>query len=300
MDRIQIALATDMRFLRPTLVAMMSAIAHASRPADVHVLGDSLTQDARALIETGCRAFPGTKLIQRDVSEHLADAPEAGQWPRSVLGILLLPGLVQGRALFLDSDTITCGDVAPLFDLDMAGNPIAAVRDVSILNDIRKGVAERQEYFESVSKLMEPFALRDNFNTGVVVMDCERIREGGWLRDGMIGRDEVAAFGNDDQNILNAVFKGRATFIGPEWNCFWGEAGRARRIMRETLPDGGGIVGRPRTRIIHFKGDMKPWNIGAAPHARLSTWLRFGPAALSYRVRARSLLRPLERLHGGF
>ena len=46
---------------------------------------------------------------------------------------------------------------------------------------------------------MHPHPVHGNFNTGVVLMDCERLREGEWLRDGMIGRDKIANFGNDDR-----------------------------------------------------------------------------------------------------
>ena len=300
MDRIQLALVTDMPFLRPTLVAMMSAIANASRPVDVHLLGDMLTEDAREILDAGCRAFPGTRLVHHDITDLLEDSPAVGQWPRSAIGPLLIPGFVDGRALNLDSDTITHADVAPLFDLDMMGHSIAAVRDFSILNDIRKGVVKEKEYFETVSRAMDPFSLHDNFNCGVMLMDCEKIRKSGGYRDGMIGRDMVATCRVDDQTTLNSLFKGSVVFLGPEWNCFWGESRRAHKVMQATLPEGSRPSTRARPKIIHFKGSMKPWNIQAKPHARLSTWLRFGPAALSYRLRARSLLRPLERLHGEF
>lgn len=298
MDRIQLALVTDMPFLRPTLVAMMSAIAHASRPVDVHMLGDTLTEDAREMLASGCRAFPGTRLVHHDITDLLVDSPAVGKWPRSAIGPLLIPGFVDGRALNLDSDTITHADVAPLFDLNMNGHPIAAVRDFSILNDIRKGVVKEKEYFETVSRAMDPFYLHDNFNCGVMLMDCEKIRKSDGYRDGMIGRDMVATCRVDDQTALNSLFKGSVVFLGPEWNCFWGESRRAHKVMRATLPEGSRPPTRARPKIIHFKGSMKPWNIQAKPHARLSTWLRFGPATLSYHVRAWHLSRMAKRVHG--
>ena len=133
MDRIKIALATDMRVLRPTLVAMMSAVRHALRPITVHLLGYALTEPAWELAESACRALPGTKLIRHDVTDALDAIPSSGPTPKTCLGLLLLPGLVEGLVLYLDSDTIAHADVAPLFDLDLGGNPIAAVRDFPLL-----------------------------------------------------------------------------------------------------------------------------------------------------------------------
>ena len=297
MDRIQLALVTDMPFLRPTLVAMMSAIAHASRPVSVCLLGINLSAHARRVIAAACGRFPGTELTFHDISERIAEIPFDGPLPKSAAGALLIPGFASGRILYLDSDTITCGDISALFDLDLRGNLIAAVRDYTILNDIRKNIAVGQDYFQVVERLMEPHPPIDNVNSGVVLMDCEAIRDSGEIADGMVGRARMETYGVEDQHVLNATFKGRITFLGPEWNCIWGRVLQGRRISRAVLPPGE----RPnwaRPRIIHFKDGLKPWNVGDGSHARLSKWMRF--VALAYRLRARSLLRTLERSHGAF
>ena len=296
-DRIQLALVTDMPFLRPTLVAMMSAIAHASRPVSVCLLGIDLSAHARRVIAAACGRFPGAELTFHDISERIAKIPFDGPLPKSAAGALLIPDLASGRILYVDSDTITCGDISALFDLDLRGNPIAAVRDYTILNDIRKNAAVGQDYFQVVERLMEPHPPIDNVNSGVVLMDCEAIRDGGEIANGMVGRARMETYGVEDQHVLNATFKGRITFLGPEWNCIWGRVLQGRRISRAVLPPGE----RPnwaRPRIIHFKDGVKPWNVGDGSHARLSKWMRF--VALAYRLRARFLLRPLERSHGAF
>ena len=140
MNNIQIAFATDMGYFEPTLIAMMSVLKHASRPFSVHFLGYQLADDAKRRLELACRSFADADLSFHELDKDmLAGATQKTDYISLVtLGRLGLPKLAQGQVLYIDGDTITYGDVATLFDLDMKGALIGAVRDVVTLKNLFK------------------------------------------------------------------------------------------------------------------------------------------------------------------
>ena len=138
MANVQIAVATDMRMFEPTLTAMMSAVEHSSRPVTVHFLGHSLSNQARHMLNTAIQRCPQTELRFHDMSEILSEGANGFEWngrhSATMRATLHIPKLVDGgKVLYLDSDTITQADIAPLFDIDMNGCHIAAVRDYDLL-----------------------------------------------------------------------------------------------------------------------------------------------------------------------
>ena len=294
MTALQIALATDMAYLRPTLVAMISAIRNCSRPAKVHILGDALTPSAVGLLEAACGMQAGTEFVHHDISGSLPDAEKVvDRWPGTCLATLILPRFVEGRVLYIDSDTFTRGDVCELFDLDMQGNPVAAVREYMVLNDIRKGILAKSDHYEVALRMMDPHPASDNFNAGVMLMDCDAIREGTEFSDGMIGSGLLTEYGANDQYILNAAFKGRVTFVDYTWNCNWARARHVRKVVSQALP-GEDLPQDIRPKIAHYMGEMKPWNILERRYARRpSVWQKYGVEAIAYHLASRRLLRPL-------
>ena len=290
----QIALATDMAYLRPTLVAMISTLQNCTQPARVRILGDALTPSAVSLLEAACGKQAATEFVYHDISGNLPDAKEVDRWPVTCLATLILPRFVEGRVLYIDSDTFTRSDVCTLFDLDMQGNPVAAVREYMVLNDIRKGILAKSDHYEVALRMMNPHPVSDNFNAGVMVMDCDAIREGAEFSDGMIGREFLTEYGANDQYILNAAFKGRVTFVDYTWNCNWARARHVRKVVSQAMPDAE-LPEDGRPKIVHYMGEMKPWNIVESRYARrLSVWQKYGVEAIAYHLASRRLLRPLE------
>ena len=256
MTRIQIALATDMAFLQPTLTAMASALEHASAPATVHLLGDRLPADAVESANALCQRHSAA-LAHRDLAELLEGAPETVGISRIAMGRMFLPRFVEGRTLHLDSDTMTFGDVAPLFALDMKGAPLGAVRDYAILDTFRRSWSRGMRKYGPQAILMAPHPITDYVNSGVLLMDCDRIREDPEMAALMA--DMAAATGRfPDQDLLNSIFRGRVIHLGPEWNSPWGRMDRARKVAESLVPDerfpqDGAPV------IVHFPGRKKPW-----------------------------------------
>ena len=290
MRTIQIALATDSAYLRLALTAMDSAIRRASRPVTVHFLGDGLTSAARRALETVCRATAGTRLVYHDVSDILpASYASHLHSSRTVLARLHIPHLAEGRVLYIDSDTLTLCDVAPLFDMDLRGNPIGAVRDFGLLDDVlRKHI--NMYRLKVMTDLMDPQPVHDYFNSGVLLMDCNTIRSDPKLLGDMTDIERAKEHELPDQDFLNHVMKGRVTFLDPCWNSFSGRAKYVSRVAADVLPPD--LAHRPKPpRIAHFVYDLKPWNpIERRQWRKTSFLFRQFPLIARHRLAARRTL----------
>ena len=187
-----------------------------------------------------------------------------------------------GRILHLDADTLTLGDVAPLFGIDMKGHPVAAVRDFAILDTFRKRRERGERKYREQIELMEPFSIADYVNSGVMLLDCDAMSPE--LSDAMTDSLSLKATRFLDQDFLNQIFKGRVTFLDPQWNVPWGRVDRGRKFMEASFPDVPFDKAAP-PQIVHFPGRRKPWH-------RMDPFrmMRFGRVTLQYRRLADELV----------
>ena len=294
MRDIQISLATDAGYLRPTLVAMASVIEKASRPVTVHLLGDGLSDAAVEIAETVCAETPGTALVHHDVSDMLPEEFESEHWSRAAMGRLRIPTLTEGRVLHLDGDTMTFVDIAPLFDLDLHDDIVAGVRDFAPLHWISKDSPMGRSRLPILLELMSPYPIHDYFNSGVLLMDTDRIRSDGTLL-GMLADTKLAQrLYYPDQDLLNIALKGRAAFLHPRWNAFYGRTGHIGRVARAALPPEL-VHGPSSLGIAHFIYEPKPFNAIRRKHWKKTSFLfRLLPMLMRYRLNARRLLHPVE------
>ena len=89
---------------------------------------------------------------------------------------LLAPSLFprHSRIVYLDADTVLYADVAELYDTDLCGAAVGAVRDTAVLSSLVAGYPRRQ------LRKLQPLGLHDPFhyfNSGVLVLDLDRMRE---------------------------------------------------------------------------------------------------------------------------
>ena len=252
--RPQIALATDRNYFAATLVAMATAIEGASAPLDVRFLGAGLTEEDKMKLSEIIRRWPKTRIHYHELTAEMLKGAVAHDYlSATALAILQVPKLAEGKVLFLDSDLIVSGDVCELFDLDMAGFHIAAVRDFGILRESLDPDSKRTERF---AKLVAPLPLHCLFNSGVVMFDNDRINQ-----DPEIAEKLEAGTGNRfmDQGIMNACFKEKTLYIDNSWNVMAGFASMFPEIQEKTVPEEIRFR-HQRPNVLHFTGQTKPWH----------------------------------------
>ncbi len=157
--------------------------------------------------------FDKTKTKGFKVSHHVT----AATYYRLFLADLLTD---EARAIYMDSDLIVPGSILELWQTDLAGAAIAAVREPT-----------------------ESF-----FNAGVMVVDLDWWRKnevssksGHWIAK----HNDAVQFW--DQDVLNAVLENDVRLIPEKWNF---------KRTDCKIDDLKGLD----VRIVHFAGGHKPWN----------------------------------------
>lgn len=257
-----IVYVTDTGLFRPSLLSLWSLGQHLQDPAELHLWGHELSASdwqAAARVAEDC---PKLTLRPRPLQpEEMAGAKTVSdRISAAAMGRLLIPQVLEGRALYIDGDTQIRGDVTPLFELEMTA-PIAAVRDFVIAKSCAKGLDSAPDgHLASLQGLMDPAPPGSYVNTGVLLLDCDAIRAEPALLSALSNLDAAGSYGNqlDDQDHVNHVFRGRVQLLNPAWNSSWGREERQRDFARQ-LGGQGAEITPMEARILHFHGPNKPW-----------------------------------------
>ena len=293
MSEIKIALATDSNAFQPTMVAMLSVIRYATKPVHVYFFAHNLTVSEIEQLHNAVATHPSAQLHFCELTDGMFEGAiqKSSYISLVTLARMYIPKLVKGKVLYLDGDTITLGDVTPLFELNMGRALIAAVPDTFVLslissNKWRRKYSARVQYF---TNLMRPKAPHHYFNAGVLLIDCDRIRANGNMTSQMTDMVAASNFELLDQDYLNFLFKDRVLLLDPSWNCFWGRLRRARKYMHNfSYPH---IPAKEQcTQIMHFPGSKKPWH-----RLSLRTFTKRYWAVRQYRRLYRELLAEVTK-----
>ncbi len=210
--------------------------------------------------------------------EWVAGLPTEGFTRTATWYRVFLPELLPdvSRVLYLDADVLVLESVAPLWELEMASNQIAAVTNVLDPQSVERPTALRlapgQRYF----------------NAGVMVLNLDLMRREGSSRAvceyGRAHADELAW---RDQDALNAVLGAGRLPLHPRWNCMNGFLvfpWSAEVLGAEARAD---AIRNPAIRHFEGPGPYKPWH-----YLCQREWREL------YRRHRRATPWPHVRLHG--
>lgn len=194
---VHLLFTTDNRFCMPTAVALASLKANRNPGTSyrVHLFLHGVEKENRtrllSLAEEGMEIY----CYNCDVSRYTEEGMQ-GQLPPATFMRLeaprLLPPEVE-RVLYLDGDILVKGDLSTLYETDLQGHTIGAVRDM---------LGER------VYNARTHVTQGDYFNAGVLLMDVARMRaEGMAERLYSLLQRKPAHWALQDQDLLNAFFE---------------------------------------------------------------------------------------------
>jgi len=245
---IHIALTFDDNFWAPAYATMRSVCLFTTRRSDLvfHLCHRTLTPAHVADLKTIEGEF-GVTLVWHDLDgsdlfrDVAARMPVNKRLSNIVYARLMIDKLIGpdvARVLYLDCDMLVRDNIEKLYDVDMEGRPVAAVRD-SIGAFITGGrdLRNNRDIFDPADAY---------FNAGMVLIDVAK-----WREADIIGRleqalkDGVMARIYYDQDFLNLVFQRNWLQLPWRWNTI-----DARHAHEGLDP-----------AILHYTGEAKPWGI---------------------------------------
>lgn len=260
-DVVRIVVTTDERYAMPTAACVRSVIDSRDTATGLHiaVLAANLSDHTHRRLLASWRA-PGcvVTIVRADLSrfDSLPIRSAAGVFVTSGVYARLLIGdsLPDDwrRVIYLDSDTITRFPLNDLWNIDLRGKVLGAVRDDYVPTISSPYGVPRWHELGLNADL--PY-----FNSGVMVVDLESWRKHdiGEQAVDYLSRHpaEIQLF---DQDALNAVVAGRWLELDTVWNVtgYWRKPERRTERHRTILDD---------TRIRHFAGYGKPWDLNPLP-----------------------------------
>jgi lipopolysaccharide biosynthesis glycosyltransferase len=261
-DARHLVVATDAGFALPTAVTLRSL--YRQEGADdivVTVLHDGIDAGLQERVEASLPAGShALRWVDADVSV-LGDLPPyhlpPSTWFR-LLAISALPADVE-RFVYLDVDVLVRQPLGELWEVDLRGNPLGAVRSVNYPSLGTWGAFDHWRRYGIDPRL--PF-----FNAGMLVVDVAA-----WAAADTTARIvELMASGDNhggDQQALNVVLAGRWTELDPIWNqqtplLHDGRGGHL--LYDDTTIDRA----RESPAVIHFLDRPKPWHADCTHPAR--------------------------------
>ncbi len=159
------------------LISLVSIAENTKEALDVHVLTMDLSdiksnylpinKEQTDFIEKLLKEQnPESRITRHDLTEkfksEMLDSPNIENFytPYAFLRLFADEAAISPRIIYLDTDTVACGDIAPLFSYELNGAEFAGARDY-----------------------LGKFFISPNYiNSGVMLLDMEKIRETGFFK----------------------------------------------------------------------------------------------------------------------
>ena len=293
--RHSIILAADQSYV-PHLATAIRSLAenNADLAFNVHVINSDITAAQWQGLERSIAGFDLRLVYTRIAAASVSDLVTRHHIAHASYYRLLAPELVPAAtALYLDCDLVVNAPLRDLLTRHRDGRAVAAVADPGFDPHPALGLGADDGYF----------------NSGVLWLDLDvwRARDIG-TRALAFAREHPDAVPYLDQCALNATLAGDWTRLDAAWNVqtgFWQvDAETARRSYGE----GALATAIAAPRIVHFTGNVKPWQLNChhplkslywryRRRTAFARWLPddFGPRSLARWLAPAPLLAALGR-----
>lgn len=245
------------------LAASMCSLCENNRAADrifFHIISCGMTAESQEKIKDLAASYGRECAFYEigDIREKIQGNVDTKGFDISVLARLFVGRFVPEdveRVLYLDCDTIIIDDITPYWNVDMGDCVLAGVPEPVITKSRRP--------------ILDMLPSHDYYNAGVFLFNMKQWR----ALDGektvlTYFSENVEKLVANDQDALNACFKGRIQTVAPKYNyasyniyypyrLLKKLSGEAPYVSREVYEDS-----KAHPAIVHYLGEERPWRAG--------------------------------------
>jgi len=240
-----IVFACDEHYAMPLAAALRSLVEtnRSAWPLDIHLLSGTFSEkNLKSVFDSLPNGAATIRRVEVDLRLFAEFSNSLPYCSKTTYARLLIPQLFPdsvSRVLYLDSDLLVLGKLAPLWQMDLDGAVVGAVLD---------------DWLDALIKCGDPRAkdiprVKDYFNAGVLLIDLDRWREESISERTLdyLKRRHHAYYA--DQDALNFACDGRWKILDRRWNYQDHRRVRIADIPQEQMPE-----------IVHFVTEKKPWD----------------------------------------
>ncbi len=223
-EKIEIAYAVHDHFgdyYRYLGVSMFSVMENTEAELCFHILCDATLSDgAREELKELCEGR-GQEIYFYDISADeripLKRLLRCG-YTEGIFYRLYLPELLPetGRLIYLDADILVHGDICDLWETDLQGMIVAGRWDPPLFG--YKPVEEDER--SKLLRFWETTDWNEYINSGVLLMDLQRIRREHHLMEETLDFWDTYGFAYPDQDAINCIFHGKIALLPGRFNTF--------------------------------------------------------------------------------
>lgn len=179
---------------------------------------------------------------------------------------ILAPWILENynKAIILDCDIVIKEDLKKLYDIDIQGFCLGAVKDIVYMGFLNGFLPGTLDYTRKKLKMSLPY---NYVNTGVLLADLAQIRNK-YSKEEIISFFEKNNFNIQEQDGINAFFENDIKFLDLRWNYYVEEypdiseaINWAPRIFSDEYNKINAYSDSNYPFIIHYANQPKPWDI---------------------------------------
>ena len=230
----------DEKYLPCLLVSMYSVLRTISTPIKITVITTSQEFDSSSIYKlVNFFSYATVEIRKLDV-ENLTDYAtntKSTRFSEATMIPLFVPSLVDEKCIFLDADTLVLEDISQLFESDLQGFPIGAVRsyDLSVFTMLIEHSflfnlffrTKKKNFSEGLKQTADRlgFSLEEYvtkyFSAGVIIFDSKAIRKED-LFSKLTKMDDSKRYWNfnPEEEYMNILFKNRVSYLDVKWNLY--------------------------------------------------------------------------------